>query len=347
VTFDDGGTTASQIYVSATNSAFNHTHPSGANRQGIIDLTPNLLDVDFNFQNCTFSSQGRMIGFSIEGNEPVRDCDWTFSNCTIANFGASQNEGIFIQSSHATNRDNTLTVDHCILDTSSGLGQGRNINFNLGGNKSVAPTNAMTVSNSLLIVYGDDTPVTYDSEPGFSTSNQECCVGSQGWNTAVFTHCTFVARAATAFSGIWAHVEQTGGAGLDGSLELYNNIFWNFKGGKNSDAGVHKFGAIYNQDDAVITHSGNVVAGIQTDPSLAPLVGDLVTTPSVFVDSAGGDYHLSSSSPALGNFAGTTDKGLTDDLEGNGRPSPALSLPDAGAYESVEVPVTLSTFRIE
>jgi hypothetical protein len=52
----------------------------------------------------------------------------------------------------------------------------------------------------------------------------------------------------------------------------------------------------------------------------------------VFVDYAGGDYHLSPTSPA--REAGDPQSGVTVDLEGNPRPNPKGSAPDIGAFEA-------------
>lgn len=51
-----------------------------------------------------------------------------------------------------------------------------------------------------------------------------------------------------------------------------------------------------------------------------------------FVDKAGKDYHLSAQSPALG--AAEPGLGVSEDLDGNPRPSPSGSVPDIGALEA-------------
>jgi hypothetical protein len=51
-----------------------------------------------------------------------------------------------------------------------------------------------------------------------------------------------------------------------------------------------------------------------------------------FVDRTGKDFHLSTHSPALG--AAEPGLGVSDDFDGNARPSPSGSVPDIGAFEA-------------
>jgi hypothetical protein len=51
-----------------------------------------------------------------------------------------------------------------------------------------------------------------------------------------------------------------------------------------------------------------------------------------FVDKAGKDYHLSMHSAAVGAAEPGLD--VSDDLDGNARPSPSGSVPDIGAFEA-------------
>lgn len=99
------------------------------------------------------------------------------------------------------------------------------------------------------------------------------------------------------------------------TLNIFNEVIWN-----NIPQGILELGT----GTVEVTYS-DIQDGLLG-------LGNINTDP-LFVDAAGGDYHLRDSSPCI--EAGTMTPDVPDaDIEGNPRPNPPGSNPDMGAYEN-------------
>jgi hypothetical protein len=198
----------------------------------------------------------------------------------------------------------------------------------------------VTVTNSLIVTAGSGSAASPGlNANGRSTSNHSMGIGTENGVELIARHNTIVSRNRTGWGAVWHN--------SDPPATVQNNIFWQFGGESGHYGNKGGFGVLANDRAAALTLGGNVVAGVTTDTDVAPTEADLVPLDGVFADAAGGDFNLADHSPALGDNAGTSDLGITDDILGNPRPNPTGTPPDAGAYELYLVPVEMGSFIIE
>ncbi len=137
----------------------------------------------------------------------------------------------------------------------------------------------------------------------------------------------------TLADGRWALNMET--PGCTGN-RLYDNVFWSDHDFRGSISLWDDQPAGFESDHNVVTDRFSVDGGETTISfaqwqALGHDAGSFLSTPpELFMDPAGGDFHLAAASPAVD--AGLTLPEVPTDLEGNRRPQGAAS--DIGCYES-------------
>ena len=140
----------------------------------------------------------------------------------------------------------------------------------------------------------------------------------------------------TAADGRWAFVMPD--PGCTGN-RLIDNVFWSDHSFRGSVAiwTAHPSGFVSHHNavrDRFSTDGGDTVISLAQWQALGYGTGSFLTTPDdLFVDPAGGDFHLKVGSPAID--AGVTLPEVSEDLDG--RPRPQGAAPDVGCYEAGEL----------
>jgi parallel beta-helix repeat protein len=153
--------------------------------------------------------------------------------------------------------------------------------------------------------------------------------------TSKLYHCTFASRSGVCEEGVQAIWSPTS------NHEFKNGIIDGFKNGLKGYNGTNVINSNNCIRTTVANFAGDVTAGTNSLLGINPVF--VTATSGVGT----GNFHLQSSSPCVGTRANAPDLGLTSDLAGSARPSPAATPPDLGAYESTEVPVSVSAFAVE
>lgn len=105
--------------------------------------------------------------------------------------------------------------------------------------------------------------------------------------------------------------------GCDGSVVVTSNVFAYYSGHPITGSCVTRY-SVFDTVSLTSAGVGNKTADIN----------------SIFVNRAGGDYHLSATSAARGSSEAGLTTMVTDDFDGNPRPAPAGSTADSGAFEA-------------
>ncbi|NUO19320.1 right-handed parallel beta-helix repeat-containing protein [bacterium] len=251
------------------------------------------------FTNCDFDSNtslGNGGGLSIRQSQP------TLSNCRIRSNSADDEGG----GVHLWEAAEAVVTNCLIADNSAGL-NGGGISTN---QSTLTATNCLVVSNSTAAQGG-----------GLATANA---------SKINLLHCTFGGNIG-------------GGLRLESSVSDIENTVIGASAGNNLYlAGGSSSRVAYSLIETSPIFSGN-------DPSQGPPHLGILTATNAngdscdtyfnvygdaeFTDESGGDWSLMSSSRAIG--AGNWNL-LATDLAGEPRPQPVMTLPDMGAFESVD-----------
>jgi hypothetical protein len=272
------------------------------------------------------------IRYSVSSGVSCSNSSSSFVHCTISGNSASSGGGVYLNASSPSFSNCTITGN-----SATGIYGGGGVDCR---SSSPSFTNCTISGNS--VDYGGGGVVCASSSPSFTNCTINGNSASYGGGVScygsspTFTNCTLSGNSASSVGGVYCDssspsirnsiIAFSQGSGIffaesSGSQVQYCDIFGN-SGGNIAFAGGDP-----SQGTPVI--GWTFLTNANGDP--ADIYMNIFQDP-LFVDAAGGNFHLTNASHCIGPADPTNYPQL--DAEGNPRPNPAGSNPDIGAYES-------------
>ena len=287
----------------------------GGRGGGIYNFGAGLIVQDCVLKNNMAVGSGGIGGGIYSGTQ--NSSGFTVMNCTFTGNTANAGAGGGIYESPSSG---VFTVTGCTF-TGNTAGSGGGINNRNFGSSTFTVTNCTLTGNTASSGSGGGL---YNSNGSSSTTSLTNCVftgnaagsggginnSNFGFGTFTVTNCTLTGNTANVGSG--GGLYNANGYNSSGATStLTNDILYGDAGGEVNAGSPGTFSHCDIQ-------GGYLGAGnISADP--------------VFVNTAGGDFHLQPASPCVG--AGTSAGAPATDRDGSPRPNP----PSIGAYEPVEL----------